>query len=286
MFVTDNSLKAVKAYFIERLSSMYSERELTTIFNWVVMERFDLNHTELLLFNQRFSESDLLYFRSMVKRLAAEEPIQYILGWTEFAGIRLKCDSRALIPRPETEELVGWVLESNHGKSKMLDVCTGSGCIALALKHHLQDSKIFASDLSQEALQLAKENMKLLNLDIGLYSFDALILDDYSCFSNQRFDVWISNPPYIPESDKLLMEKNVLEYEPNMALFVNKDPLEFYDAISSAAWLYLNESGYLYFEIHESHGKGVCELLTQKGFVNIELRKDLQGKDRMIRAQR
>lgn len=286
MFVSDNSMTSVKNYFIDRLSSLYSEREINTMFAWLMMDRFGLNGPTSINLIKELSESDLLFVRSAVKRLQLNEPIQYIIGNTEFYGLQLKCDSRALIPRPETEELVDWILKSSVDKNKILDLCTGSGCIALGLKANLPNSHIEAMDHSIEALELGRANAKDLNLNLNWKMFSALEDESYYFNLEGKYDIWVSNPPYIPETDKPEMSSNVLEYEPHMALFVKKDPLEFYNAIGRNALKFIKQMGWIYFEIHEDFADQVMELLEKMGFVNIELRKDLQGKNRMIRAQR
>lgn len=290
MFVQTNSLKAIKKYFKEKLKEQFSESELNFMLKEAVVQRLNISRAEYLLSEgQLLSESDLLYFRSIVKRLQNHEPFQYIMGSTEFFGLEIKTDSRALIPRPETEELVQWITEEfpQKGVLKIMDLCTGSGCIALALKSYLSNSEILATDFSQEALELANENAKTLNLEIAFGFFDATKNDDYSAFPIDSYDVWVSNPPYIPFKDELKMQKNVLNFEPHLALFVeNEDPLLFYRTISENALIYLKSEGKIFFEIHADFANETTQLLNDLGFVNIELRKDLQGKGRMLKGQK
>jgi len=289
MFVSSNSGFSVKKYFQERLFDLYSEREIRFFFQAIVEHRLDLNSSELLLSDKLlFSESDLLYFRSVLKRLQSHEPFQYILGETFFYNIKILCDSRALIPRPETEELVDWVLDSLEVKRayNILDICTGTGCIALALKSKLLASKIYATDLSQDALALAKKNAISLNLSVD-FSIENALLGDPGDFLSNSLDVIISNPPYIPVKDKQYMEKNVLDFEPNLALFVSDDnPLIFYKAITEKANTCLKKEGLLFFELHEQYALETKELVQRFGFNSVEIKQDLQGKNRMLRAKK
>lgn len=287
MFVQTNSIQAVKAYFKERLHHQFSESELKAMLKVAICERLKLSSADYLLCDSNLlSESDLLYFRSIVKRLKTNEPFQYILGKTEFYGLEIKCDYRALIPRPETEELVEWVLQSAKQNSRMIDFCTGTGCIALALKHELPTSTIFATDYSEEAICLSKENAQALNLNVSFILHDALSDQLPSTLTEQSIDIIVSNPPYIPELDKQEMQANVLDYEPHMALFVeNENALIFYKAIARQAAKLLTENGLLFFEIHERLANETKEAIEALGFADIEIRKDLQGKDRMIKAR-
>lgn len=290
MFVQTNSVKAVKEYFKDRLKELFTESELKSMIREAVMERLNLSSADYLLSDDRFlSESDLLYFRSIVKRLQANEPFQYIMGHTPFFGLELRTDKRALIPRPETEELVQWVTEEfdQNGHYQMMDLCTGSGCIALALKSHFTNSDVIGMDLSMDAFQLAQENGSQLDLAVEWLNLDATDQEAYKIFKENSFDCWISNPPYIPQRDKLEMRANVLDHEPHMALFVeNDDALLFYREIGRAGLKFLKQEGKLFFEIHEGLGSQTLHLLSDLGYSNVELRKDLQGKDRMIMAIR
>jgi release factor glutamine methyltransferase len=287
MFVQTNSILAVKTYIKERLSELYNEREVSFMTQQMILLRMNWDRTAYLLGDSALvSESDLLFFRDVVKRLQQEEPFQYIIGTTFFYGLEIQTDFRALIPRPETEELVDWVVHSfqNESKLKIWDVCTGSGCIALALKSHFSTAKVIGSDLSSEALDLALQNAKRLTLDVEFVKKDALHTD-IDKGESVDFDCIVSNPPYIPQCDMEKMERNVLEYEPKMALFVNDfEPIVFYDAIATTANKVLKRGGMLFFEIHEDFSKEVILNLEEKGFNQIIVKKDLQGKPRMIRA--
>ncbi len=289
MFVHQNTADAVKSYFIDRLNQKFSDREIITFFKESLKKRLKLSEADLFLQKDiRVSESDLLFFRSIVKRLQNQEPFQYIIGETFFYDLTIRCDVRALIPRPETEELVDWVMNTLNSKNQnvIVDMCTGTGCIALALKSKLTNSKVFATDFSQEALALAKKNAMLLNLGVDFIEENAL-LNDSENFEINSLDTIVSNPPYIPMKDKSQMEKNVLDFEPHMALFVSdENPLIFYRAITEKANSLLKPSGYLFFEIHEEYGVQTKELVESLGFDEVELKLDLQGKHRMLRAKK
>lgn len=287
MFVQTNSVQAVKAYFKERLQDQFSESEIKAMLKVAICERLKLSSADYLLCDSNLlSESDLLYFRSIVKRLQNNEPFQYIIGQTEFFGLELKCDLRALIPRPETEELVEWVMEVVSPENTLVDFCTGSGCIALALKHQLPKAIVYATDISKEALTLSKENAKNLNLEVNFIQHDALSGQLPSTLTEQSIDIIVSNPPYIPELDKQEMQANVLDFEPHLALFVGDDnALVFYKTIASLAKNLLKENGLLFFEIHERLANETKEAIEALGFADVEIRKDLQGKDRMIKAR-
>ncbi len=288
MFVQSNTIRAVRGYYKERLSGLLSDSEIKQVLNHALKVRLNLSAAELMLAeDNRVSESDLLYFRSIVKRLQANEPIQYIFGDTLFADLLIKCDQRALIPRPETEELVDWILQETDKKSnlKIMDLCTGTGCIALALKNQLPQAEVHALDFSAEALELAKENKESLQLEVQLHSMDALNLKESESFTTHSYDIWVSNPPYIPEQEKSRMHANVLEFEPSMALFVdNADPLVFYREIAQAALRFLKNGGKLYFEVHEDYAAETLELIGGMGFTDCELKLDLQGKQRMLKG--
>lgn len=287
MFVSDNSLNAVKQYFNERLNAIFSERELKLMFQLSAEKRLNLSPSDLFLVTDiRLSESDLLFFRAIVKRLLAGEPFQYIHGDTEFYGLLLKTDARALIPRPETEELVEWILQDKSPNwESVVDVCTGSGCIALALKSKLPNTKVVAIDISDDALSLSKDNAQFTNLTVEFRKADAL--SDALLAEENSVDVIVSNPPYVMDKEKEQMKAHVLDFEPHLALFVaNQTPFVFYDAIAKQAQRLLKVGGWLYFEINDQFGQEMIDLLKKYGFKSVELKEDLQGKSRMIRGQK
>lgn len=288
MFVQANTLKEIRTYFKQELGNQFSDNELKIIVKTLYKKRFGGDDTSFMFAqDDRLSESDLLYFHHALKRIRNQEPFQYVIGETEFYGLLLRIDHRALIPRPETEELVDWILNtaSRNDSLQIADFCAGSGCIALALKSQLTHAKVFAVELSSEALALCAENKALTEQEIDLMQADVLLPMDVNLF-DAKLDLIVSNPPYIPVRDKAMMAANVLDFEPEMALFVSDDdPLIFYSEIIANATRLLKENGWIYFEIHEDLGDEVKALFEAQQFVNIELRKDLQGRDRMVRAQ-
>ena len=284
MFVIDNQLKTAKNYFTEQLKNLFSSTEINSMWKEIICFRFNWNASDFILNSTfRLSESDLLFIRSYVHRLKKNEPFQYIHGITTFFGLELICDKRALIPRPETEELVAWAVAFGPYKT-IADICTGSGCIALALKSKFSESNVIGLDISTDALSLAQENSKLTNLDVEFIHADVLNINEG--FSDKKWDCIISNPPYIPSNERESIAENVLNFEPEISLFVKNDnPIIFYEAIIKYAKSNLSENGILFFEIHPDFSSEISDLLKLKGFINIELRKDLQGKNRMIKAQ-
>ena len=287
MFVKENTISAARTYFKERLQTQFSESELKSMWKQLICIRFDWNDSEFLLSSEnRMSESDLLYVRSFVKRLQANEPFQYILGETTFCDLTLICDSRALIPRPETEELVAWISELLNLNS-IIDVCSGSGCIALGLKSNFPKANVFGVDLSQDANNLAQSNAIRNNLSVDFYKADALDLNLEFWENMDSVDVIVSNPPYITQNEKAFMNPNVLDYEPHLALFVpNDSPIIFYERIARLALQKLNQNGFLFYELNPDFADQVIEMLKILGFSNIELKNDLQGKKRMLKAQK
>ena len=286
MFVGANSFGDIKQYFKEKLQDRFSANELKLILRDLTVKRFKISDLDYLTFNDNLSESDLLYYHFALKRLLKDEPFQYILGEAEFYGFRFDVGPGVLIPRPETEELVSWTNESHNNESgKIVDVCTGSGCIAISLSKSMSNFNVIGLEISDEALEIAANNNQKLSGNVDFRKFDALESASYSGLKDT--DIWVSNPPYIPYEDMQIMAKNVLNYEPLIALFVeNDDPLVFYRRIIENAAHNLKPGGWLYFEIHEDYAEGVKGLFDQNGFVNIEVRKDLQDKPRMIRGQK
>ena len=289
MFVKSNRLSDIKSFYHSKLSSLFSENEINLMLKYLSIKRLNLSSVEYInSMDNLLSESDLLYYNFALKRLLKNEPFQYIIGDVEFYGLELNCDSRALIPRPETEELVDWILSSldKNTTREIADLCAGSGCIALALKSKIPNAEIIAAELSEEAIALIEENCLKTDLRVIPIKMDVLDDEEYSSFEGNSFDCWVSNPPYIPNKDKQMMSENVLDFEPHIALFVeDNDPLIFYSKLAENAKKYLKNNGFLFFEIHEDYSEEMNAMLKEKGFVNIELRKDLQGKARMMRAQ-
>ncbi len=221
---------------------------------------------------------------NIVSLLKLQKPIQYILGEADFFGLNFTVNPDVLIPRQETEELVDWILKTTSiNRSSILDIGTGSGCIAISLAANLPNSKVTAIDISPGALDVAKINAQRNNVTIDFFKAD--ILDPRCIIPNQPFDIIVSNPPYVRDSEKELMKSNVLEHEPHKALFVsNDDPLKFYRSIAQMAKATLNHKGLVFCEVNEALGNETSQLFLQNGFKEVELRKDLNGKDRMIKA--
>ena len=216
-----------------------------------------------------------------IERLKKQEPIQYILGYCDFCGLRFKVTPATLIPRPETSELVEWIASEAIGKESILDIGTGSGCIAVSLAHKMPQSKVTAWDISHEALAIATENCKANGCTVEFEEVDILAYQH----TGEQFDIIVSNPPYIKENEKSAMHSNVLDWEPHTALFVpDSDPLLFYRTIAEKGLTLLRPGGSLYFEINRAHGKETMEMLESLGYTSIELRKDFAENDRMIRA--
>jgi release factor glutamine methyltransferase len=223
--------------------------------------------------------------------LKKEIPIQYILGETEFFGLPFKVNSNVLIPRPETEELVDWIIDTqktnlNSDKLHILDIGTGSGCIAISLAKKLDHAKVYALDVSHEALDVAKRNATLNNVSIEFINANILNSETWNTeFQNLKFDIIVSNPPYVRALEKEQMKPNVVNYEPHIALFVeNEDPLIFYRAIIEYAVDNLTVNGHLFFEINEYLGNQMLQLLNSFNFKAIELKQDIFKKDRMIKG--
>ena len=288
MFVTDNTLSSAKNYFFDRLAAIFSPTELKSMWTQIICKRMNWSTSDLLLNQQeRLSESDLLYVRGFVKGLLNHEPFQYLLGETEFFGLSISCDARALIPRPETEELVEWIIESTKDPKRIIDICSGTACISLALKSKFRNALVQALDFSRDALNLGEENARKLQLDIEVIHEDALNFSVSFLSQELTYDVIVSNPPYIPNNERMTMSKHVLNHEPEMALFVDDvDPIIFYKEIIKLADKKLVKGGLLFFELHESFGNEVKECIQLFGFEEIEIRNDLQGKSRMLKAQK
>lgn len=285
MFVKTNSLSAIKQYFKEALSPTFSEREISFFYKQSVAHRMNVPISEIILLaNQLLSESDLLFFHHIIRRLNQNEPFQYVLGETEFYGLQLKCDKRALIPRPETEELVDWVVHSEYPEMpKIVDVCSGSGCIALGIKSKIRHAQVVGVDISHEAIELSIENANSNHLQVDFIELD--ILKQQLPFEDASLDVLVSNPPYVLEREKSEMNANVLNFEPHIALFVeNKNPMLFYECIIQKAYAKLKKGGRIYFEINEKYANETTQLLEASAYSNVIIKTDLQAKDRMVSA--
>ena len=269
------------------LKGEYSESEIHVLGMLILEKLTGFSRIWLLIHKElKLNDEQNIIASQYPERLKNHEPIQYILGETEFYGLKFKVNPSVLIPRPETEELVEWVKPPHppkggflSGTPTLLDVGTGSGCIAVALKKKFPSANVSAMDISPEALALAKENAALNEVNIEFIQDDIL----HPAATDRKWDVIVSNPPYIPASEQRYLHKNVTDFEPHLALFVqDNDPLIFYRKIAEFALSHLTAGGRLYVEIHQSLGRQCCQLLESMGFQSVELRKDLSGNDRMI----
>ncbi|MFK5878794.1 MAG: peptide chain release factor N(5)-glutamine methyltransferase [Flavobacteriaceae bacterium] len=309
------TLKDLKQHFLTSLNSIYPKEEIESFYFLLIEHLLKLKRIDIALEPQKklsaMEERFLLYG---LEKLQQEIPIQYITGITEFFGLPFKVDESVLIPRSETEELVSWIINNSQLTNNqqpttinILDIGTGSGCIAIALAKNLPHAKVFALDISQEALNIAKQNATLNKIDVQFIQQDILTTNFFpnvfasatkqSAINNEvtssqtpakdelKFDIIVSNPPYVRILEKQEIKKNVLDNEPHLALFVDdNNPLLFYDKIADFAKENLKPNGQLFFEINQYLGKETVALLKNKGFKNIELRKDIFGNDRMVRV--
>ncbi|WP_339701475.1 peptide chain release factor N(5)-glutamine methyltransferase [uncultured Marixanthomonas sp.] len=277
-------LKELKHNFTETLSEVYPSEEIQSFFSILSEKYLNLARVQITLEADKEIDSTILKsFEKALERLKKQEPIQYIVGDTEFYGLTFNVNKNTLIPRPETEELVEWIIEDSVSEKRsnysILDIGSGSGCIAISLAKNLTSATVSALDYSFEALKTAEENAKLNDVRVQFFQEDILKTGTLP----QQYDVIVSNPPYVRELEKLEMQSNVLDHEPASALFVsNSDPLLFYRTIARLSLRYLKPNGKLYFEINEYLSKELIDSLKQEGYPNIELRKDFRGKDRML----
>jgi release factor glutamine methyltransferase len=278
-------LKQYKKEFSEGLQAIFDEKEVESFF-YIILEAFhDMKRVDLALNpNFELDSTQLLQWETVLAQLKEQKPIQYILGETEFYGLPFYVSEHTLIPRPETEELVEWIIVNSQNRKfanplKILDIGTGSGCIGIALAKNIPKASVFAIDVSEKALAIAKRNAKRNGVEITLQTLNILDVEDLT----EKFDIIVSNPPYVRQLEKKEMLKNVLDYEPHLALFVaDDDALVFYRKIAELACKHLTEKGQLYFEINQYLGKEMIALLEQYHFKNIELKKDIYGNDRMV----
>ncbi|MGV3509896.1 MAG: peptide chain release factor N(5)-glutamine methyltransferase [Sphingobacteriaceae bacterium] len=279
----------IEEIFIEQMPGYYSHDEVKAIASLAVQHVCKFSKSYYLL----HKNTDLLLAQEtalirILDELRFGKPLQHVLGEADFFGLRFKVNSSVLVPRPETEELVEWIINSVKSEQiladSILDIGTGSGCIPIALKKNIPASDVYAVDISEDALAVAKHNCVLNQVEVNLLKGD--ILDENFKVQHAAFKIIVSNPPYITNLEKEQMHKHVLDHEPHQALFVpDNNPLLFYDAIARFSMSNLSDGGYLFLEINESFGKETLALLENKGFT-AELKKDLQGKDRMIRASK
>jgi release factor glutamine methyltransferase len=278
-------MKTTIQYIKRELAGLYSPTEIEGLVRILLESICGWGFTEQVVKrNETISAIDFEKIESIVARLKLAEPIQYILGETEFYGLKLKVNPSVLIPRPETEELVDWIANIKLPENcRVLDIGTGSGCIALAVKNQLKEAKVSGIDISENAIETARQNAIENKIEVDFFQADIL---NYNNIKAEKYDVIVSNPPYIRNSEKNKMHSNVLNFEPEIALFVkDDDPLVFYSAIAAFARKGLTTDGYLFFEINENLGNEMLEMLGGFGFQNIIIRKDINGKSRMVQCK-
>ena len=272
-----NKLVNIIPKFLSEINN-FSSREVTSFAYLSIEKILGYSKSDCIIYsNQELNNDNIISFENIISDLKQNIPIQYILGEAHFYDLKFKVNSSTLIPRGETEELVQYILI--HDFTSVLDIGTGSGCIAISIAKN-SNSKITAIDNSIEALEIAKSNAILNSVKINF------VLSDVFNFSDtKKYDLIVSNPPYVLESEKKIMDKNVLDYEPHNALFVSdNDPLVYYNEIAKIATNNLNKNGLLFFEINENYSKQIIELLSNLNFVDIELKKDINGRDRIIKS--
>jgi release factor glutamine methyltransferase len=285
------------AFIRSQLQGLYSELEIKS-FSYLILEFVCKKDRQNIWIDKdkQLSSNECLQVKEFVAELKKYCPIQYIIGETEFYGIKLKVDANVLIPRPETEELVEWIINdfsptarkveaeklTEEKELTILDIGTGSGCIAVSLAKHLTSASVYALDISEVALGVARQNAEKNGVDVRFFRHD--IFEKWPDFLPQRWNIIVSNPPYVTPEEKTMMSKNILDYEPHQALFVPQEkPLLFYERIADMASTCLKANGNLYFETSSIYGKNVVAMLKDKGFQTVELKQDISGHDRMIR---
>ena len=270
----------------DALSGIYPPSEALSLAKMLLVEVFDFSTLELYGGKDKeISGKRRDVLDEMIRRLKKNEPIQYIIGVESFCGLTFEVNPSVLIPRPETQELVGWIAGDCQEKEtcRILDIGTGSGCIPVSLAHRLPKAEVESWDISEDALQVARRNAERNGVEVLFLQKDVLKASP----DEARYDVIVSNPPYIAEKEKVDMEANVLDWEPSIALFVpDEDPLLFYRKIAQLGCSMLKEGGALYFEINRAYGQETIQMLEAMGYKEIELKKDSWGNDRMMKAER
>ena len=285
MKVPSNLVKDIRKYYCEQLCSIYDKEEANAMILILFDHYFKIDRVRMALEpNLRLSESEMLTFHFAVKDLLKNKPLQYIIGETEFCDLKFKVNENVLIPRPETSELVHLITNrqqsTDNSQQSILDIGTGSGCIAISLAKQLPQSQVYALDISEKALCVAKDNTYINNVDITFIHDDILSLRNKI---ETKFDIIVSNPPYVRDLEKAEMRNNVLNWEPHNALFVSDDdPLIFYRNILEFAKTHLKENGEVWFEINEYLGKEMKDLCCEMGFSNVNIYKDFREKERFL----
>ena len=276
------TLQDFKLKMISELSSIYEMDELNSIYNLLSEDYLKIPRSKILLADEIYlNESNQSLFQSTLERLKTHEPIQYVLGKTTFMDLEFKVNSSVLIPRPETEELVRLILKENLDVKEILDIGTGSGCIAISIAKNFPNAKVTALDISKDALEVAKENAKLNNVSI-----EFIHADIFEYQPDKKYDIIVSNPPYVLESEKLLMKQNVLGFEPDSALFVEDDKsLKYYEHILNFSFNSSNPIGQIYFEINNIKRKALENILNKNNQLKSEFFKDSFKKTRFLKVQ-
>jgi len=285
-------MKNILRFIEEQLRDFYSDTEIKS-FSYILSESlFGMDKSSVLQRkDKQLSLNEHLRLQEMIEDLKNYRPIQYITGETEFYGLKFKVDENVLIPRPETEELVERIindtpppdpLHKRGRKFRVLDIGTGSGCIAVTLAKHLPGAEVFALDISEKALDVAKQNAEQNQVEVHFFLYD-ILKDETFPVSDDAFDCIVSNPPYVTMKEKAAMSKNVLDYEPHRAIFVpDENPLLFYERIADFARKHLKENGALYFETNSLYGQAAAKMLEDKNFSTVKPVKDISGNDRIL----
>lgn len=288
MKVPSNLVKDIRKYYCELLCSLYEKDEANAMILILFKYYFNIDRVRMVLEpDLRLSESEMLKIHFAVKDLLRNKPIQYVTGETEFCDLKFKVNENVLIPRPETAEMISKIVNSQHSivnnHCSIIDIGTGSGCIAISLAKLISNSNVYALDISEEALKIAKENAFNNNVNVSFIHDDILNLKNNI---ETKFDIIVSNPPYVRELEKVEMHNNVLKWEPHKALFVSdNDPLIFYRSILEFAKTHLKDNGEVWFEINEYLGKEMSDLCHELGFSNVKIHKDFRDRDRVMRLR-
>ena len=287
MPITSNRVRDIEKYYVDSLAGIYPEGEIKMFVRMLFEDIMGWSHAELLINRDTtVNQSDLLRFYWAAEDLKRYRPIQHIVGYVDFCGCRIGVDKTTLIPRPETEEIVMSVFDklSERPPRRVLDLCTGSGCIAIAVAKHWREAEVTAVDVSSEALAKARQNADSNNVEVRFVQKDLLEEREYRDF--ELYDLIISNPPYVKESERREMSRNVLDWEPERALFVSdSDPLLFYRAIAKIAETHLSADGLMVLEINEKLGEAMARLLTERGF-DATIYNDFRGRQRSVMAKK
>lgn len=283
------TFRQLKQNFISELNNVYQENELDSIFFILAEFIFKLSKSEIHLnFQEEIPSEKRIKFNNCIVELKQSKPIQYIVGETSFYDLSFIVNENVLIPRQETEELVHLIIKDSLNSSKelkILDIGTGSGCIAISLSANIHEAEVFACDISEKAIEVAKNNAIKNNCNVSFFKLDIADIEDYA--TEKLYDIIVSNPPYVISEQKTAMQKNVLDYEPHIALFApDGSPLFFYDKILQFAEKYLVSGGWIYFEINEIYHSQIEELILKFNYKNIEIIKDINDKFRMAKAQK